>query len=244
MKRLDGTKMITKEYCYGIHLTFGAENVDNNIMSFINERKKGYVCVVDFNVITISFQDAKYNQIINNADFNTCDGSFLAFLKNLKNGGDYQSYNGPEIFEKFITDSNYKQLILGPSESDFHELIKEVRVSDHLLHLELPFVDVESFEYEEIGDRINAIKPHIIWVLLGAPKQERFISNVMNFVDGGLFFGVGAALNFYLGRINNRTFSIAGLRFIWVERIFKEPKKQIARILNFFSVLPKIIRNI
>jgi len=236
--------MIIKEDCYGIHLTFGAENVDNNIMSYINERKKGYVCVVDFNVITTSFQDSNYNQILKKADFNTCDGSFLAFLKNLKNGINYQSYNGPEIFKKFIVNNNYKQLILGPSKSDFNELIKKITVNNHLIHLELPFVDVESFKYEEIGNHINSIKPHIIWVLLGAPKQERFISNIIKFVDGGLFFGVGAALNFYLGRINNRTFSVAGLRFIWVERIFKEPKKQIARILNFLSVLPKIIRNI
>ena len=62
--------MIYKESCFGIHLTFGIQNVDNNIFSFIDKRKKGYVCVVDFNVISRSFQDSKYNRILNNADFN------------------------------------------------------------------------------------------------------------------------------------------------------------------------------
>ena len=236
--------MIYKESCFGIHLTFGIQNVDNNILSFIDKRKKGYVCVVDFNVISRSFQDSKYNRILNNADFNTCDGSFLAFLKNLKERKNYKSYNGPEIFKKFITNHNYVQLILGPNESDYNELTKKISNNSHIKHLELPFSDIDDFNYRKIASQINFIKPHIIWVLLGAPKQERFISNIIPYVDGGLFFGVGAALNFYLGRIKNRTFSVFGLRFIWVERIFKEPRKQLGRIFNFLTVLPKIIRNI
>ena len=79
--------------------------------------------------------------------------------------------------------------------------------------------------------------------MLGAPKQEEFIKRLIPKLDKGLLFGTGAALNFYFNRIKNRKFSIFGLRFIWLERIFLEPKKQINRIIKFIKVLPKIIRD-
>ena len=215
--------MITKTDCYNVHLTFGEKSVDSNIDYIVNNNLKGYVCVADINVIANCMQSAEYRDIVNNATFNTCDGSFLAFLRNIK----YQlkprlsAYNGPEIFKKYIKKQNIKQLLIGPSNEDFL-LLKGMLHGD------------SEYLY---------IRPDIVWVLLGAPKQEKFIKNIIPHTQTGLYFGVGAALNFFFGRVSNRTFSVFGLRFIWLERIFKEPKKQIKRIFNFIKVLPKIIKS-
>lgn len=238
--------MITKTDCYNVHLTFGEKSVDSNIDYIVNNNLKGYVCVADINVIANCMQSAEYRDIVNNATFNTCDGSFLAFLRNIK----YQlkprlsAYNGPEIFKKYIKKQNIKQLLIGPSNEDFL-LLKGMLHGDseYLYNMELPFLDVEEFDYKEIAHKINSIRPDIVWVLLGAPKQEKFIKNIIPHTQTGLYFGVGAALNFFFGRVSNRTFSVFGLRFIWLERIFKEPKKQIKRIFNFIKVLPKIIKS-
>ena len=237
--------MITKTNCYNIHLTFGKKNVESNIDSFITKNEKGYVCVVDMNVIANTFTNKDYNEIVNNASFNTCDGSVLAFIKNLKSNNKEKlySYNGPEIFQNYIYKSNVKQLLIGPNQDDFNLLRNKIGHSDHLTLMELPFKKVDEFDYIMIAKKINEIKPNLVWVLLGAPKQEYFISKIFPYVNHGLFLGTGAALNFFLKRVNNRTFSILGLRFIWLERVFLEPEKQLKRLYNFFKVLPKIIRN-
>ena len=65
-----------KTKCFGIHLTFGSKNIDELIESYCESSKKGYSCLVDINVITNALNNKNYNQIINNASFNTCDGSF------------------------------------------------------------------------------------------------------------------------------------------------------------------------
>ena len=238
--------MIKKTNCYNIHLTFGKEHVNSNIEYHTQNKLKGYVCVVDFNVLANTYNDDDYRDIVNKANFNTCDGGLLAFLLNIKNRNKDKlySYNGPEIFEQYIEDTNFKQLLLGPSKDDFEILKNKIGESKHLQHLELPFVDVEKFDYMKISKSINSLEPQIIWVLLGAPKQEKFMSKILPHVNQGLYFGTGAALNFYLGRLKNRKFSIFGLRFIWVERIFSEPKKQIKRIINQLRVFPKILRSI
>lgn len=238
--------MINKIKCFNIHLTFGIENVDNNINKILKNNTKGYVCVVDINVLSMTFIDSNYHKIVNNATFNTCDGSFLAFLKNIKSNRseNYYSYNGPEIFKKYIVRNDIKQLLIGSSSSDFKLLKNMISRHNHLFNIELPFNDVHQFNYNQISKEINKINPQIIWVMLGAPKQEVFISKIYPLLDNGLIFGSGAALNFFFNRISNRFFSIYGMRFIWLERIFYEPKKQLKRIYMFLKVLPKIIKNI
>lgn len=238
--------MLNKTKCFKIHLTFGIKNIDSNIEKFTKNNSKGYVCVVDINVLSMTFTDPDYFKIVNNATFNTCDGGFLAFLKNIKSkeSKKYHSYNGPEIFKKYIIRNDIKQLLIGSNSSDFKLLKNMIPRHSHLYNMELPFKDVDQFNYNQISKEVNKIKPQIIWVMLGAPKQEIFISKIYPLLENGLIFGSGAALNFFFNRINNRAFSIYGMRFIWLERIFYEPKKQLKRIFIFLKVLPKIIKYI
>ena len=79
-----------------------------------------------------------------------------------------------------------------------------------------------------------------MWVSLGAPKQETFISNIFPYIEQGVLFGIGAAFNFYTGDLHNNKKEIGGLRFIWLERIFKEPKKQLKRVFGYMLAVPKM----
>ena len=72
------------------------------------------------------------------------------------------------------------------------------------------------------------------------PKQETFISNIFPYIEQGVLFGIGAAFNFYTGDLHNNKKEIGGLRFIWLERIFKEPKKQLKRVFGYMMAVPKM----
>jgi N-acetylglucosaminyldiphosphoundecaprenol N-acetyl-beta-D-mannosaminyltransferase len=107
-------------------------------------------------------------------------------------------------------------------------------------HVDVPFVPVDQFDYPAIAKQINELKPDIVWVSLGAPKQETFISNIFPYIEQGVLFGIGAAFNFYTGDLHNNRKEIGGLRFIWLERIFKEPKKQLKRVFGYMLAVPKM----
>lgn len=47
-------------------------------------------------------------------------------------------------------------------------------------------------------------------------------------------------LLFHTGNFHNNKKEIRGLRFIWLERIFKEPKKQLSCVGKFLCVVPKM----
>lgn len=229
---------------FNIHIEFDSQKFRDTVESHIKEKKKAYVCVVDANVIAIAQKDLKYREIVKNATVNTCDGSSIAKLVNKIYGTDYHAYNGPELFEYYI-ERPYKHVLLGNKASKVDQIkaiVKEKGIDLDMEHVDVPFVPVDQFDYPAIAKQINEIKPDIVWVSLGAPKQETFISNIFPYVNQGVFFGIGAAFNFYTGDLHNNKKEIGGLRLIWLERIFKEPKKQLKRVGNYLLVMPKMYR--
>lgn len=227
---------------FNIKLEFDPQVLRDTIERHIYEKKKAYVCVVDANVITMAQKDLQYREIVRNATVNTCDGSSISKMVNKIYGTSYHAYNGPEVFKYYI-EKPFKHVLLGNTASKVEQIKKKVKEGGldlDMLHIDVPFVPVEEFDYEEIAKQINEIKPDIVWVSLGAPKQEKFIANIFPYVNQSVFFGIGAAFNFYTGDLNNNQKEIGGLRLIWLERVFKEPKKQLKRVGNYLLTMPRM----
>ena len=227
---------------FNIKIEFDSQVFRDTVENHIQEKKKAYVCVVDANVITIAQKDVKYREIVKNATINTCDGSSIAMMVNNIYGTDYHAYSGPELFEYYI-ERPYKHVLVGNTAAkveQIKEFVKQKGGEVDLKHVDVPFVSVEEFDYPLIAKQINEQKPEFVWVSLGAPKQEIFISNIFPYIEQGVLFGIGAAFNFYTGDVHNNKKEIGGLRFIWLERIFKEPKKQLKRVGGYLLTVPKM----
>jgi N-acetylglucosaminyldiphosphoundecaprenol N-acetyl-beta-D-mannosaminyltransferase len=226
---------------FNVSLEFNHPLLYSTIESTIENNRKGYVCVVDANVLTMAQRDLPYQAVLNAAMINTCDGSSIAMMAGWAHHETFMALNGPEIFEHYI-EKNYRQLLLG-STPETTNRIKEVLknkqlTTEHLQTLSLPFVAVENFDYQSIANDINRIAPDIIWVSLGAPKQEIFMNKILPFLNRGVLFGIGAAFNFYVGELNIPKFKIGGLKFIWVNRLMNEPSKLLKRILPYIVRMP------
>ena len=173
---------------FGISLEFDPLCLRAEIEKAINGKTAGYVCVVDSSVLARTYYEDDYNDIINRALVNTCDGSSIALMKKIIYGGNPQVYNGPQIFSYYV-EKKYKQVVLGNTPEIFCS-VKEMlqnkeRWNNQLIHIPLPFLKVEEFDYEGIANQINNIKPDIIWVSLGNPKQERFMSLMLPYIQQG-----------------------------------------------------------
>lgn len=227
---------------FNIHIEFDSSFFCKTVEDYIIKKQKAYVCVVDANVITIAQKDLRYREIVKGANINTCDGSSIAKMASSIYGINYSAFNGPELFEYYI-ERPYKHVLLGNKASKVEQIKAKVvgkGLQVDLQHVDVPFVSVEDFDYPVIAKQINELKPDIVWVSLGAPKQEIFISNIFPYIEQGVLFGIGAAFNFYTGDLHNNKKEIGGLRFIWLERIFKEPKKQLNRVGKFLLMMPKM----
>lgn len=110
--------------------------------------------------------------------------------------------------------------------------------------VELPFRSVDEFDYKSIAADINNYRPDIIWVSLGAPKQEFFMNRLLPFLERGVMFGFGAIFNFYsgVGSVKRAPAWMRRLKLEWLYRAIEEPKKNIPRYLRFIKLLPRLIK--
>lgn len=230
---------------FNIHLEFDHDKFRYEIDKAIAEKKAGYVCVVDGNVLSQTHMKPWYREIVRGAFVNTCDGGFIAKMCNDIYGTKYTAFNGPDVFAEYV-EKPYKQLLLGNTEETYNLIRNKMKEKGKdekkLLYMPLPFLPVEEFDYEGIAKQVNEMEPSIIWVSLGAPKQEIFMSKLLPLLNQGVMFGIGAAFNYYAGILNEPKARIGAVRFIWLVRLFEEPKKQWKRCWNFLSVIPALKR--
>lgn len=228
---------------FNTHLEFDSQKLFYAIEKRIAEKEPGYICVCDSSVMTRIHQDKEYRELINGAFINTCDGSSICTLAKMIYGGNPVSVNGPELFEKY-TKIPYKQVIIGNTEPIVQmvrdKMKEEKHDSSHIDHLQVPFCKVDEFDYEGIAKEINEKGYDIIWVSLGNPKQEIFMRNITPYLKQGVMFGIGAALNFWVGDLSLPKFHIGPVRFMWFTRIFEDPKRMVKATWVVLKALPSI----
>lgn len=234
---------------FGINFVFEHHKVDEIIERCIRENRAGYVCALDGNNFSTAQRSSEHMTVINNSIVNNCDSTWLPIIINCMYGTSYENYCATDLFFKFINKRKYKQFFLGSSREVLNGLRHELAKCDpdisHMRFEELPYCDVDDFDYKGIAEMINDDAPDIIWVSLGAPKQEQFMYRLKPYLKRGVMLGIGAIFNFYCGLdgVPKRAPEwMIKLGLEWLHRLFVEPKKQSKRIILILKELPKAIK--
>lgn len=211
----------------------------------IEKAQKGYICVADGVVLNNANRDKDYLNVVNGGLFAICDSGWVPlYLKSIY-GIKYEQYCGAEIFKDIVSSRKYRMIFMGTSQSILDALQKELMsmnpdVKD-MKFVELPFRDVEEFDYSDIAKMIGDDGAKIIWVALGAPKQERFMNKLLPHLKSGVMLGVGAVFKFYSGQEESRCPEwIQKHHLEFVYRIYQDPKKQLKRCFWIVATLPKL----
>lgn len=232
---------------FNILLEFDKDIVHNTIETAISTNRKGYVCAIESNNLSIANKDNQFKNVINHALVNVCDGSNVAWLLGIIHNKKFDSYIGNNIFLRFIMRKKHKQYFIGNTRPVLDSLKNKLSKIDpnieQMEFQELPFKTVNEFDYEQIADLINKNAPDIIWVSLGAPKQELFMSMLLPYLHKGVMFGIGAAFNFNAdaGCVKRAPKWMLNCRLEWLYRACEEPKKNIPRYWNFIMLLPQLV---
>jgi N-acetylglucosaminyldiphosphoundecaprenol N-acetyl-beta-D-mannosaminyltransferase len=95
-----------------------------------------------------------------------------------------------------------------------------------------PFRPLTEADEQEIADQVNAAQPHIVWVGLGAPKQDLWCHRNAARLRPALCIGVGAAFDFLAGTKRRAPVWMRRSGLEWAHRCLSEPKKLGPRYLQ------------
>lgn len=101
-------------------------------------------------------------------------------------------------------------------------------------HYSPPFRPISSEEDDAIVAKINALRPDIILVGLGTPKQDYWIEDHIYRIKGSVMIASGAAFDFFGGRIKMAPKWVRESGFEWLYRLFS---KDFFRLWHRYTVM-------
>jgi N-acetylglucosaminyldiphosphoundecaprenol N-acetyl-beta-D-mannosaminyltransferase len=94
-----------------------------------------------------------------------------------------------------------------------------------------PFRPLTDDEVGEVVELVRAAEPDMVWVGLSTPKQERWMAQFVDKLDGPVLLGVGAAFDIHSGNLSQAPLWMQRNGLEWLYRLGVEPKRLWKRYL-------------
>lgn len=197
-----------------------------------------YVCVGNGHTTVTAFEEDAYRKVQNSAVAVFPDGEPLSIVSRRRGFKQAQRVTGPDFMEQMFLrgqeGNGLKHFFYGGSQ-DTLDMLKEV-LGNRYPALRIagmyspPFRPLTKEEDEEVVRMINHSEADILWVGLGAPKQERWMYEHQGKVCG-LMFGVGAGFDYHAGKLRRAPEWMQRLSLEWLMRLMQDPRRLWKRYL-------------
>jgi N-acetylglucosaminyldiphosphoundecaprenol N-acetyl-beta-D-mannosaminyltransferase len=99
-----------------------------------------------------------------------------------------------------------------------------------------PFRTLTDTEEQAICDQINQLKPDFIWVGLGTPKQDLWIHEHREKIQGAIMIPAGATFDFFSGRIKQAPKWIRNVGLEWLYRLTQDFRRLFVRYTLYNAI--------
>jgi N-acetylglucosaminyldiphosphoundecaprenol N-acetyl-beta-D-mannosaminyltransferase len=196
-----------------------------------------YVCILNSHLFVISKNNSVLEKTLNNAWITLSDGKPISIIANILYGKNlFSRITGPDLLKFLLEKSerlNITHYFLGSTPETLNKIkIKVKSYNKYIKGYHSPsFGEIKSGEIDKIFCEINNLRPDIIWIGLGAPRQEEFINENIKRLNYGIMIGVGAAFDYFAGNLKRAPNWMQILSLEWLYRLFQEPRRLWKRYL-------------
>lgn len=208
------------------------------IERWLEECQSRYICLANVYAVTESQHDENLRHIYNHADLVTPDGMPLVWLSRLRGFSQVRRVYGPDLLREFCKISRnkgYRHFFYGGMPGVAERLVQHLQKQFPGLAIagiySPPFRQLTASEEQHIVDLINKSHPHIVWVGLGAFKQEKWMYRHVEKLHHPVLIGVGAAFDFISREKKQAPLWMQRVGLEWLFRLFSEPKRLWRRYL-------------
>jgi len=217
--------------------TTSYEDACDRIQNWVATKTSCYIVAANVHVVMTAYWDSDYQKVINDAALVTPDGMPLVWgLRSL--GAKHQPrVYGPDLMLAWCDRAAQLGLpiYLYGSKSETLERL-EHNLTQRFPDLEIagsyapPFGEIDPETLAVDLDRIRASGASVVFVGLGCPKQEYWMSQAVGKLDM-VMIGVGAAFDFASGQVSQAPRWMMRLGLEWLYRLIQEPQRLWRRYL-------------
>lgn len=232
-----------KENILGINVSVTTyEELKNNVIKDIENNKKSFIVAINPEKILKARKDNDLKSLLNKATYQIPDGIGVIYASKLKRGNIKSRITGIDSMEMLCSLSNekkYKIFMYGAKK----ETVEKAKDALEQKYKGINIVGImDGYEKDEkkIINAINKSKADIIFVALGSPKQELWITKNMNKLCPKIYQGVGGSFDVFSGNVKRAPKWMQKSGLEWLYRLIKDPKR-IFRQVKLFKFLLIII---
>ncbi|MDQ3710704.1 MAG: WecB/TagA/CpsF family glycosyltransferase [Acidobacteriota bacterium] len=207
------------------------------VAELVEKGRGGYVCFSTVHMTMESFDNLEYAAKVNAADLIIPDGMPLVWMQKLQGEKQAARVRANDLMIMLCAYAEKNNLpvgfyggkqtvidaILVRAKKDFPKLKIAYAYSP-------PFRPLTEEEDAAITAEINEKKPDILFMGLGCPKQENWMSAHKDKLTA-VMLGVGASFDFFAGNVRESPEWLGKLGLEWLFRLTQEPRRLWKRYL-------------
>lgn len=215
----------------------------------IEQEKKCFIVTANPEVVIATRDDPDFKAIVKSADYVLADGIGVVNASKLINNPIKERVTGVDLMYDLLQyASDYKKRVffLGASE-EVNIKVKEIVEKDYPGLIIAGRQNGYFNRYDDsIADYIAGTEPDIIFVALGAKRQEGWIHHYMDKFDKGIFIGIGGSFDVLSGQIKRAPKLWIKLQLEWFYRLLKEPHRmrRDLKVLEFMLLHVPVIKSV
>ena len=204
----------------------------------IHNLRGQYITVCNGHTSVMAYEDKNYRKVQNDAALSLPDGEPLSIVSRRRGYREAERVTGPDLMEEMFMKgqegNGLKHYFYGGTQ-DTLDRLKEI-LKNKYPNLQIagmyspPFRTLTKEEKQEDVERINQSGADIIWIGLGAPKQENWMYEHKGLLQG-VCIGVGAGFDYHAGKIKRAPKWMQKISMEWFVRLLQDPKRLWKRYL-------------
>jgi N-acetylglucosaminyldiphosphoundecaprenol N-acetyl-beta-D-mannosaminyltransferase len=214
-----------------------SETVDV-IFDWLAKGEKHYVCVTGVHGVMESQKDRELLSIHNSSGLTVPDGMPMVWGGRILGDRRIRRVYGPDLMLEVCHLSvlkGYRHFLYGGNTGVAEELKRNLE--DRFPGIQIvgtytpPFRPLNENEHEDLIRLVARLRPHLFWVGLSTPKQERFMAEYIQELDAKVMLGVGAAFDIHTGHAKDAPDWIKAMGMQWFHRLCHNPRRLWRRYL-------------
>ena len=199
------------------------------IMKMLNEPGNHAVFTPNSEIILMAYKDEEFCDILNSADLLTADGIGVVYASKIVGNSVPERVAGFDISCGVIDEisrSGHRLFLFGGKPGVAEQAAENLKT-------EFPLINIVGTrdgyfapeDTDSIISEINFSGADLVFVCLGAPKQENWIFENRNKLNCHVMMGVGGTLDVLAGTAERAPDIWCDLGFEWLYRLIKQPSR-------------------
>jgi N-acetylglucosaminyldiphosphoundecaprenol N-acetyl-beta-D-mannosaminyltransferase len=209
------------------------------VVAMALDRQGGYACFCNVHVLMVAQGDPELREVLHAARAVFPDGAPVAWLQRRRGIATASRIAGPDLMPLVFElgqELELRHYLLGSTEGVLRRCEQNLGRAfpgAKIVGASSPsFADLHGRDDTAVLAAIRNASPDLVWVGLGAPKQELWMRRNAHSIAPALALGVGAAFDFVAGAMPRAPAWMQRRGLEWLHRMLREPRRLSGRYLR------------